>query len=113
MSGCTCPGGGGLQVEVASAVGDLRVPSKVGNPRGKDVSGSGGGGVSPLNPVIPGIGVRSDSEARYSGETNDIVNLEAGGISSENGVALEVLGGAVVLCQDSLLNGSDSKGGCG
>lgn len=99
-----------MEVNVASAVGDSRVPSKVGNPRGKDVSGSGGGGVSPLNPVVPVIGVGSVAGDGALGETDDIVNLEAGGVSSENGVALEVLG-AEVRWLDILLNGSDSKGG--
>ncbi len=101
---------GGLQVDVAGAVSDSGVPSEVGGPGGEDCTSSGGGSVRPLSPVVPGVGVSSIDDDGILGETDNVIDLEAAGVSSEDGISLEVLG-ANVTGLDGLLDGGGSEGG--
>ncbi len=64
----------------------------------------------PLSPVVPGVGVSSIDDDGILGETDNVIDLEAAGVSSEDGISLEVLG-ANVTGLDGLLDGGGSEGG--
>jgi hypothetical protein len=60
--------------------------------------------------VVPGVGVSSIDDDGILGETDNVIDLEAAGVSSEDGISLEVLG-ANVTGLDGLLDGGGSEGG--
>ena len=64
----------------------------------------------PLSPVVPGVGVSSIDDDGILGETDNVIDLEALGVSSEDGISLEVLG-ANVTGLDGLLDGGGSEVG--
>ncbi len=64
----------------------------------------------PLSPVVPGVGVSSVDDDGILSETDNVIDLEAAGVSSEDGISLEVLG-ANVTGLDGLLDGGGSEGG--
>lgn len=67
----------------------MAISAKVGDPRGKSVTGSGDVCGGPLSPVVEGVGVSSVNDDGAFGEADHVIDLPAGGGSGENSVALE------------------------
>jgi hypothetical protein len=60
--------------------------------------------------VVPGVGVSSVDDDGILSETDNVIDLEALGVSSEDGISLEVLS-ANITGLDGLLDGGGSEVG--